>query len=1303
MLNITPISLNNTPYFFHEKRKNVSLHKEIPKHGYMRKYITFLALLMTMTAWAQPYSSVRTFSLRDGLASNVISSMVQTHDQLMWFSSWNGLSCYDGYTFTTFSDKLGYNRTLTTNRMLKLSASPTGNIWCLTYDRQVFLFDRISCRFINISDLVNRVSGKAFVCQRCVSLPNGSTWLFSRNEGEACYRIVERGTIDEKSVQKFCVENGMLKGNVVYGTEMDDYGHEWVLTDGGPTLVGEQLKCDIPFIYMKQVGSQVFFAARDGQFSVYDATKKTLVPLRLSTPIQQIQTIEKLSEDQLLLLTDKGFLIYHIGKKSSRLLPNTSSVAFSSIYLDKQQRIWAIAEKGGIMLITPNDGNMRWLSTLQLLPSLRQSTRSLVHQDRNGTFWLATEEGFFGYYDEQNQLLVPAQIRTNAAMPSLDRWFEDSYGNIWFSGEHDLALINFGQHVFNHVTLNGMQQIRSVCYDSQNRLWAGDLAGHIAVMNEGNQLIGYLATDGKIRPQLSTFSSHIYCLYEDSQRRMWIGTKGDGLYCLHPNGSINHYRHDEANPYSLCSDQVYDVHEDSKHRIWIGTFEKGICLMQTKNDGQAQFIHTDNILKGYPVNDYHKIRRITETADGNIIVSASNGLVTFSEHFSNPATIRFFAHKHEQGDTTSLLTSDVMHSFVTHDGRIFVATVGGGVQEIVDKQPLKEHLFLKVVNSMDDDNGTVLSIIEDKDHNLWMGRENSLVMKGAKTGQLWRFGPGNLGERVELTEAEPTYNPRTGQLAFATTSGYVSFYPQQIAQEAFVPPLVINSVYFHGSRESVHMLPGDSLDVPANQRNFTVHFSALDYQDNYMIRYAYMMEGVDHDWNYLDNEHSISFSNLSHGHHRLLIRSTNQYGSWVNNTKTLYIYVHPTFWESWWAKLLYLLLMIGAIAVAVWIYRLRTRASMERQLNDMKTQFFTDISHKLRTPLTLIGGPVTQVLEEGGLTDTARKHLEMVKRNAHRMLELVNRMLTYSKEHNTYISDENAGSLDVNEMRANDDETSSTIANVNADSSSMLKLLIVEDNEDLRAFLVSILSSDYSVIQAANGREGLETALREQPDFILTDVMMPEMDGLEMVHRIKDNTNISHIPIVILSAKASLDDRLEGLKAGVNDYITKPFSATYLKQRMQNIISNQRLLQQSNLEHINQAVDEQGLEESHTLKLRATNIVDSDKQMMEDLLTFIEDNIANAELKIDDLANAVNMGRTVFYNKVKTIVGMSPVELLRHIRIQHAEDMIAKSNEPFSQIAYAVGFSDSRYFGKCFKKQTGLTPSEYRDQSVKSE
>lgn len=1262
----------------------------------MRKCMMTLMLLMAMVVWAQPYCNVRTFTLRDGLASNVITSMGQTDDQLMWFSSWNGLSCYDGYTFTTFSDKMGFGRTLTTNRILKISTSATGNIWCLTYDRQAFLFDRQTCRFLNVSNIVNTLLGKQFNCQRIVALPNGYTWLLSRDKETPCFRINEHRTIDEKSIQMFSRKEGQLKGWDVYGVELDEEGREWVLTDGGTMLMGEQIKSTIPYLYVKQVDKNTYFATSNGQLGIYNDAKKDILPLHItSSGIKQISALERDDDNQLIVLTDIGLLIYHVQNHSLRMVSLPTGISSQELYIDKHHRAWIVTSTGEVLLVTINDGNVTRLSTKELLSSLHQSTHNFVHEDAHGTVWLGMENGFFGFYNETTHQLVPQQVRTNNAMPSIDRWFRDSFGNLWFSGEHDMTLVNFGQHVFSHIVLNGMQQVRSLCYDSQGRLWAGDITGHIAVMDGHHQLLGYLSIDGKLHSQLTLFSHHVYCLYEDSQKRMWIGTKGDGLYCLHPNGRINHYRHETANPYSLCSDQVYAVHEDQQNRIWIGTFERGICLMQTK-DGKDIFVHADNILKGYPVDNYHKVRRITETTDGHIIASASNGLVTFSEKFSHPENIRFYAHKHVPGDTTSLLTSDVMHTCVSHDGRIFIATVGGGMQEIVDKQHLQENLRLKMANRTEDDFGTVFSMIEDKEHNLWIGRENSLAMQEMKTGQVWYFGPGYLGESVELSEAQPAYNIHTGQLAFATTSGYVSFIPEQIGQETFIPPLVIKSVFFHGSQQLIHLLHGDSLDVPANQRNFTIQFAALEYQDNYMIRYAYKLEGTDRDWNNLGNEHSISFSNLSHGKHRLLIRSTNQYGSWVDNVKSLYIYVHPTFWESWWAKLLYLLLILGAIGIVVWIYRLRTRASMERQLNDMKTQFFTDISHKLRTPLTLIGGPVTQVLEAGGLTDSARQHLEMVKRNSHRMLELVNRMLKYSKEHNTYISDD---MIDDSQLKSETMEfSSSSTSTLSASENHSLKLLIVEDNDDLRAFLVSILSSDYSVMQAANGREGLEMALREQPDFILTDVMMPEMNGLEMVHRIKENRDTSHIPIVILSAKASLDDRIEGLKAGVNDYITKPFSATYLKQRMQNIISNQRLLQQANLENIH-PVDE-NREDGQILRLKATNIVDADKQMMEQLLAFIEDNLAEPDLKIEDLASAVCLGRTVFYNKVKSIVGMSPVELLRRVRIQHAEEMIAKSNEPFSQVAYAVGFSDSRYFGKCFKKQTGLTPSEYRERSV---
>lgn len=299
----------------------------------------------------------------------------------------------------------------------------------------------------------------------------------------------------------------------------------------------------------------------------------------------------------------------------------------------------------------------------------------------------------------------------------------------------------------------------------------------------------------------------------------------------------------------------------------------------------------------------------------------------------------------------------------------------------------------------------------------------------------------------------------------------------------------------------------------------------------------------------------------------------------------------------------------------VHLYKMHTRNAMERDLSQMKVNFLTDISHKLRTPLTLIGGPIKEVLNTEKLGPQARHQLEMVHRNAEQMLALVNKMITINTDKITFISDDS-----IPERAA--EEGSSVSGEPTADEPTgkdKTRLLIVEDNNDLLDFLSGILSADYTISQASNGEEGLEKARKEVPDFILTDVMMPKMDGLEMVRQIKANPETSHIPIIILSAKASMDDRMAGLRAGENDY------------------------------------------------------------------------------------NAVCLGRTTFFLKLKSLVGMSPVEFLRHIRIQHAEELVAKTSDSFSQIAYAVGFNDSRYFGKCFKKQTGMTPSEYRERRKAAE
>ena len=229
-------------------------------------------------------------------------------------------------------------------------------------------------------------------------------------------------------------------------------------------------------------------------------------------------------------------------------------------------------------------------------------------------------------------------------------------------------------------------------------------------------------------------------------------------------------------------------------------------------------------------------------------------------------------------------------------------------------------------------------------------------------------------------------------------------------------------------------------------------------------------------------------------------------------------------------------------------------------------------------------------------------------------------------------------------------------------------------------------------MQAENGSRGLEIAKSEMPDFIITDIMMPVMDGLTMVRNIKQSSDICHIPIIVLSAKASLEDRLQGLKEGIDDYITKPFSAIYLKSRVRNIIRQRHILQQAFVEQIKP-------DDKKTYRLDAPQIVDVDSEMMKQLLNYLEEHIGDPSLKIEDLADAVNLGRSVFYGKIKSIVGMTPVDFVRHIRMQRAEELISKSNYPFSQIAYMVGFSDPKYFSKCFKRETGLTPSEYRDKS----
>ena len=272
-------------------------------------------------------------------------------------------------------------------------------------------------------------------------------------------------------------------------------------------------------------------------------------------------------------------------------------------------------------------------------------------------------------------------------------------------------------------------------------------------------------------------------------------------------------------------------------------------------------------------------------------------------------------------------------------------------------------------------------------------------------------------------------------------------------------------------------------------------------------------------------------------------------------------------------------------------------------------------------------------------------------------------------------------------------------------------MLLVEDNQELRTFLRTIFSPVYRVIEAVDGMDGWSKALKFVPDIIISDVMMPEKDGIEMTKELRADMITSHIPIVLLTAKTSIESKLEGLEYGADDYITKPFSATYLKARVKNLLAQRQKLQALYRQDLMPAgvaapVPASGEQKDENI----TDVPEADKtpvmspndrKFMNKLVELMEKNMDNGDLVVDDFVRELAVSRSVFFKKLKTLTGLAPIEFIKEMRINRAVQLIETGEYSMTQISYMVGINDPRYFSKCFKQKMGMTPTEYRDKSLR--
>ena len=252
-------------------------------------------------------------------------------------------------------------------------------------------------------------------------------------------------------------------------------------------------------------------------------------------------------------------------------------------------------------------------------------------------------------------------------------------------------------------------------------------------------------------------------------------------------------------------------------------------------------------------------------------------------------------------------------------------------------------------------------------------------------------------------------------------------------------------------------------------------------------------------------------------------------------------------------------------------------------------------------------------------------------------------------------------------------------------------ILVVDDSKDMRNFLANILSKDYHVETAADGEEAERMIRTKQIDLVVTDLMMPKVDGLELTQFIKKNKELDFIPVILLTAKTAIESRLQALEYGADDYVTKPFEPEYLRARVHNILSLRSQLEQSYRERLMRLEPQKGDEP-----------IPGDAFLAK-LLGVMDKQLDNNTLTVDDLVDEMGMGRTVFFNKLKSMTGLSPVEFIREMRIKRAAQLLEERQYNITEVTYMVGMNDSRYFAKCFKNTYGVTPSEYRRAALEKE
>lgn len=1309
--------------------------------------ILCLLLLVTASAQAQSYY-FKSYGVSHGLSSNTITSVIQDRKGFIWLGSRNGLNRFDGTAFKIFRNNPTDPASLGSNSILSLHEDEKERLWVGT-TKGIYVYDPIKERF-SIFKAIE---------------PGEIRYI--KGDKEHNLWIISNFTLYKYHLPSGTVSTYRVPNDETVALNISPSGTVWAATGTG--LVRKY--------------NRPLDRFEDFNFAHLTGEKR----------ISRVQEIYPIDDQQVLVGTFNH--VYQFNTATGALKdifkshPNTQEIQLHSITRQSPSEFW-LGTETGLYIYNLLTGKIIQVQKQQTNPySITDNVITSFYRDKEGGTWIGTFFGGVNYYSKdfnKFQKYFPQPASNSLSGNLVHEICSDNLGNLWV-GTEDAGLNKIDLRTGNIQHFKPGQGKGSISYPNihgliavGNELWVGTYEHGLDVLDikTGKVIRHYNAGNDST----SFKSDFIVTLYKTRNNDVLVGT-WLGLF------RYNRAK-DNFSTLPFFNTQVQGIHEDAKGVIWANTYGNGV-------------------------------------------------------YYFNPATGQGGTIRHDPKNKNSLINNYVNGLYEDHNGAFWFSTEGG-----LSKYERTGKITNYTMKSGLPDN-QVFKVLEDDKHQLWITTSKGLVRMNPADGsmKIYKSSHGLVTEQFNYNSG---YKHTDGTMFFGSMKGLISFKPSELHKGSFIPPVFITGIQINNNElpinkksleRSVTYTP--HIKLPWDSSYISIDVAALSYSTPEMNEYRYKMEGFDKEWTEIKNNRKIYYPKLPPGDYTFKVKGSAGSGIWNEKETELKISILPPWWATTNAYVLYVLI---GLAIAFTIFRyyfiaLNARnkrkidlfeREKEREIYNAKIDFFTNIAHEIRTPLTLIKMPLDKLISQQAHDTETKESLNIMKKNTNRLIDLTNQLLDFRKAEankfsltftktdvnelltemhslfktaadqkgltlrlelpritlNAYVDEEavkkiianlvnnaikyahksvsikllpfssedtlfhvefrNDGyhiptelkdrifepfyrlketekelgtgiglplakalaelhkgklelklgaeatnlfllslpihqeqEMDFNYIKEeNRDEKDKSEASSLAIDPTKPVILLVEDNREILSFIQRELSAGYNILTAVDGQKALVLLQKENIHLVISDIMMPVMDGIELCKKIKTDLQYSHVPIILLTAKNSLQSKIEGLEVGADAYIEKPFSFEHLQAQITNLIANRNNLKEyfarSPLTHL------KGIAHSK-----------ADKTFIEELNKVIYENITDMDLDVDQLSRLMSMSRPTLYRKIKALSDLTPNELINLSRLKKAAELLSEGKYRINEVAHMVGYSVHANFSRDFSKQFGVTPSSY--------